>query len=459
MNDFNIEATEYTQPRPTVQFFRGSRSAIDKIEKIEDGRIFFATDTKQIMLDCDFTDSESNNYFKRIIFGGSTGIYYANRTFSEDEVAADLYIFSLLDGHLGEDVTELPDIDDLILNTRDGSFYRVIRRDEENQSVEGTKLTISGSGGGGTGGGTGSGAGYIVAEEARKMGILTVGVVTKPFDIEGEVRRRNAEWAIQHMAHSVDALITIPNERLLQVVDPNIPWKESLRIADDILRQGVQGVTDIITEEHIINIDFADVEAIMKDAGSALMGIGRASGENRASVAAQQAIESPLLEVSIDGARGVLYLVSGGEGVSMAELNEVGQVITSSVNPEANIIMGASVRPELEDEIMVTVIATGFDSDYYSGDAAAQAIINPISEPEPEVNPAMEEPRAQEEPVAQPVVSNPISEPEPVAQPNTAGEDFATQPTTNIWNSGVFGSNDDDNDVPAILRRHKRNRN
>lgn len=312
----------------------------------------------------------------------------------------------------------------------------------------------------GAGGGTGSGAGYIVAEEARKMGILTVGVVTKPFDIEGEVRRRNAEWAIQHMAHSVDALITIPNERLLQVVDPNIPWKESLRIADDILRQGVQGVTDIITEEHIINIDFADVEAIMKDAGSALMGIGRASGENRASVAAQQAIESPLLEVSIDGARGVLYLVSGGEDVSMAELNEVGQVITSSINPEANIIMGASVRPELEDEIMVTVIATGFDSDYYSNDPSAQAVINPISEPEPEVNPAMAEANVQEEPVAQPVATAPVAEPEPTNQPNASNEDFTTPSTTNIWNSGVFSSNaDDDNDVPAILRRHKRNRN
>jgi cell division protein FtsZ len=185
------------------------------------------------------------------------------------------------------------------------------------------------------------------------------------------------------------------------------------------------------------------------------MGIGRASGENRASIAAQQAIESPLLEVSIDGARGVLYLVSGGEGVSMAELNEVGQVITASVNPEANIIMGASVRPELEDEIMVTVIATGFDSDYYSNDPAAQAIINPISEPEPEVNPAMEEPK--EEPV-QPVTTAPAAEAE-TAQPDTNNDDFTAPSTTNIWNSGVFSSNDDDNDVPAILRRHKRNRN
>ena len=150
---------QFTDSRPLVQFYKGSRAAIDKIENVEDGRLFFATDTKQIMLDCNFIDSESNSYNKRITFGGSTGIHYANRTFSEEEIAADMYIFNLLDGHLGEDVIELPDIDDLILNTRDGSFYRVIRRDESEQSVEATKLTISGSGSGG--GGTGGGPGYI----------------------------------------------------------------------------------------------------------------------------------------------------------------------------------------------------------------------------------------------------------------------------------------------------------
>lgn len=306
----------------------------------------------------------------------------------------------------------------------------------------------------GAGGGTGSGAGYIVAEEARKLGILTVGVVTKPFSIEGKVRKRNADWAIEHMARSVDALITIPNDRLMEVVDVNIPWRESLRIADDVLRQGVQGVSEIITEEHDINLDFADVCAIIKDAGSALMGIGRASGENRAAIAAQQAIESPLLEVSIDGARGVLYLVSGPENVSMAEVQEAGAVITANVSEDANIIMGWSVRPELEDEIMVTVIATGFDSEYYNSDPRAQSIINPISEPEVQVAPVAM-PVAEPEPVA------PVAEPEPTveAQP-TGGDEFTSTTTTNMWNSGVFGSQvDDDNDLPAILRRHKRNKN
>ena len=306
----------------------------------------------------------------------------------------------------------------------------------------------------GAGGGTGSGAGYIVAEEARKLGILTVGVVTKPFSIEGKVRKRNADWAIEHMARSVDALITIPNDRLMEVVDVNIPWRESLRIADDVLRKGVQGVSEIITEEHDINLDFADVCAIIKDAGSALMGIGRASGENRAAIAAQQAIESPLLEVSIDGARGVLYLVSGPENVSMAEVQEAGAVITANVSEDANIIMGWSVRPELEDEIMVTVIATGFDSEYYNSDPRAQSIINPISEPEVQATPVAM-PVAEPEPVA------PVAEPEPTveAQP-TGGEEFTSATTTNMWNSGVFGSQvDDDNDLPAILRRHKRNKN
>jgi cell division protein FtsZ len=184
------------------------------------------------------------------------------------------------------------------------------------------------------------------------------------------------------------------------------------------------------------------------------MGIGRASGENRAAVAAQQAIESPLLEVSIDGARGVLFLVSGGANVSMAELQEAGQVITASVSPDANIIMGASIRPELEDEIMVTVIATGFDSEYYREDQQAQTIINPTVEPEPIANPAMDEPA----PISEPETVAAVSEAPAVEQSNN--EDFTATTSTNIWNSGVFGGNsvDDDNDVPAILRRRRKNR-
>lgn len=217
----------------------------------------------------------------------------------------------------------------------------------------------------GAGGGTGSGAGPVVAEEARKKDILTVGVATKPFTFEGARRRANADVAIDKLAHQVDALITIPNDRLLQTIDPRTPLLETFKIADDVLRQGVQGISELITEHSLINLDFADVKAIMKNAGSALMGIGKASGENRAVIAAQQAVESPLIEVKIEGARGVLFSVAGGYDMSMSEVQEAAEVITGSVSPDANIIFGASIRPELEDEIIVTVVATGFDSDYF----------------------------------------------------------------------------------------------
>lgn len=217
----------------------------------------------------------------------------------------------------------------------------------------------------GAGGGTGSGAGPIVAEEARNRDILTVGVATKPFTFEGIKRRENADVAIDKLSHQVDALITIPNDRLLQTIDPRTPLLETFKIADDVLRQGVQGISELITEHALINLDFADVKAIMKNAGSALMGIGRASGENRAALAAQQAIESPLIEVKIEGARGVLFSVAGGYDMSMSEIQEAAEVITGAVAPDANIIFGAAVRPELEDEVVITVVATGFDSEYY----------------------------------------------------------------------------------------------
>lgn len=223
-------------------------------------------------------------------------------------------------------------------------------RDEIKEALAGADMVFVTLG---AGGGTGSGAGYIVAEEARKLGILVVGVVTKPFTFEGIKRRDNAEWALDRMSHNVDALITIPNDRLLQTIDQRTPIIETFKIADDVLRQGVQGISELITENSLINLDFADVKAIMKDAGSALMGIGRASGENRAVLAAQQAIESPLIEVSIDGAKGVLFSVAGGYDVTMSEMQEAAELITASVSPDANIIWGASVKPELEDEIVV----------------------------------------------------------------------------------------------------------
>src|SRR3989338_11309854 len=218
----------------------------------------------------------------------------------------------------------------------------------------------------GAGGGTGSGAGHVVANVARDLDILTIGFATKPFAFEGEKRRRNAETAIDKLRKKVDTLIVIPNDRLLQTIDRQTPLLEAFKVADDVLRQGVQGIADLITVHGLINLDFADVKAVMKDAGSALMGIGRASGDNRAIQAAQQAISSPLLEVSIDGARGVLFNVIGGHDMSMHEINAAAEVITAAADPDATIIFGATINPELEGEIIITVVATGFDMSYFA---------------------------------------------------------------------------------------------
>lgn len=218
----------------------------------------------------------------------------------------------------------------------------------------------------GAGGGTGSGAGPIVADIAKATGALVVGFATKPFAFEGVKRRRNADIAIDGLRKSVDTLITIPNDRLLQTIDRNTPLLEAFKVADDVLRQGVQGISDLITVNGLINLDFADVKAVMSSAGSALMGIGRASGDNRAAEAAQQAIESPLLEVSIDGARGILFNVIGGNDLTMHEINSAAETITNASDPDANIIFGATIDPDLQGEIIITVVATGFDAAYYA---------------------------------------------------------------------------------------------
>lgn len=218
----------------------------------------------------------------------------------------------------------------------------------------------------GAGGGTGSGAGHIVAEIAQECGALVVGFATKPFAFEGEKRKANADIAIENLRSKVDTLIIVPNDRLLQTIDRKTPLLEAFKVADDVLRQGVQGISDLITVHGLINLDFADVKAVMKDAGSALMGIGRASGDNRAIDAAKQAIESPLLEVSIDGARGVLFNVIGGNDMSMHEINAAAETITAAADSSANVIFGATINEDIESEIIVTVVATGFDAAYFA---------------------------------------------------------------------------------------------
>ncbi len=212
----------------------------------------------------------------------------------------------------------------------------------------------------GMGGGTGTGASPIIAEVARELGALTVGVVTRPFRFEGPIRIAQAESGIAILKEKVDALITIPNDKLLQVVEKRTSIIEAFKVADDVLRQGVKGISDLITVPGLINLDFADVKTIMLDAGSAMMGIGVGSGESRAIEAAEQAISSPLLEETITGAKGVILNVTGGSDLTLYEVNDAAEVIYNAVDPEANIIFGAVIDEKLQGDVVITVIATGF---------------------------------------------------------------------------------------------------
>lgn len=212
----------------------------------------------------------------------------------------------------------------------------------------------------GLGGGTGTGAAPLVAEIARDVGALTVAVVTKPFSFEGAQRRQIADQGFSELANNVDTIITIPNDRLLQIIDKKTSLLESFQVVDDVLRQGIQGIAELITVPGLINVDFADVKAIMKDQGTALMGIGKANGDNRAVDAAKAAIDSPLLEMPIDGAKGILFTITGGPSLSMYEVNEAARVITQSADPSAKIIFGAVIDEALKDDLKITVIATGF---------------------------------------------------------------------------------------------------
>lgn len=304
-------------------------------------------------------------------------------------------------------------------------------RDNIGQSLEGSDMVFITLG---AGGGTGSGAGPLVAKEAKERDILTVGVVTKPFTFEGAQRKRNADRAIAELSKEVDALITIPNDRLLQTIDPRTPLLETFKIADDVLRQGVQGISELITEHALINLDFADVKSIMKNAGSALMGIGRASGENRAKIAARQAIESPLIEVKIDGARGVLFSVAGGYDMSMSEIQEAAEEITGAVSPDANIIFGASIRPELNEEMVITVVATGFDSDYYRQKRAEEVVL------------AERESYRDEQPVASAI------------ETESTGDEEKTEVKSSWDEADKLKDDEDDLDVPPSLRARLRSK-
>lgn len=230
--------------------------------------------------------------------------------------------------------------------------------EEIKQAIEGADMIFITCG---LGGGTGTGAAPVVAEIAKELGILTVAVVTKPFTFEGQRRRMQAEEGFENLKNKVDTMITIPNDKILSLIDKKTPISEAFTVVDDVLRQGVQGISDLITVHGMINVDFADVKTIMSNAGSALMGIGYGTGENRAVDAARAAIDSPLLEMDIVGAKGILFNITGGNDLSMFEVDEAARVITEAADPDANIIFGAVINDSYTGEIKITVVATGFD--------------------------------------------------------------------------------------------------
>jgi len=231
-------------------------------------------------------------------------------------------------------------------------------RNEITEAIKGSDMIFITAG---MGGGTGTGAAPVVAEIAKELGILTVGVVTKPFTFEGKKRLKQAEQGVMELKEKVDTLVTIPNDRLLQIADKKTSMAQAFVMADEVLKQGIQGISDLISVPNLINLDFADVKTIMSDKGIAHMGIGQASGDNRATEAAKMAIHSPLLETSIEGAKSVLLNITGGDDLGIFEVNEAADLIREAVDPDANIIFGAGIDESLKDAIKITVIATGFD--------------------------------------------------------------------------------------------------
>lgn len=293
-------------------------------------------------------------------------------------------------------------------------------RDEIAQALQGADLVFITAG---MGGGTGTGAAPVVAEIAKDLGCLTVGVVTRPFKFEGRRRTIQAEEGISALQSRVDTLLIIPNNQLLNVIAPETPMQEAFRIADDVLRQGVQGISDIITIPGLVNVDFADVRAVMADAGSALMGIGVGSGKSRAREAAIAAISSPLMESSVEGAKGVVLNITGGHDLTLHEVNAAAEAIYEVVDPNANIIFGAVIDEQLQGEIRITVIATGFSADPHQAEApqaiptAARRGFPPI--PQPRQGEA--QPQAQAQP-PRPQPQPPT--PQPPQRPNQTGLDI-----------------------------------
>ncbi len=295
----------------------------------------------------------------------------------------------------------------------------------------------------GAGGGTGTGAAPVVAEVAKELGALTVAIVTKPFTFEGTRRMMIAEEGIEELKEKVDTMIVIPNQRLLEVVDRKVSLLDAFKIVDSVLEQGVQGISDIITVPGLINVDFADVKAIMENAGSALMGIGSGMGENRALQAAKSAIASPLLDVSIEGAKGILLNITGGDSMTMTEVDEAATIISQTASADANIIFGATVNPKLGDELRITVIATGFDDTQarLARFSPTRVPLNPSGIVSSGVSSASSSFASNERDEDDEVDNTPVRSPEPQT---------STQVTSS--NESSSDNDDDDFDVPAFLR-------
>jgi cell division protein FtsZ len=276
----------------------------------------------------------------------------------------------------------------------------------------------------GMGGGTGTGGAAVVAQIAKEVGALTIGVVTRPFTFEGSRRIQSAEAGIARLKEQADTLIVIPNDRLLQVVDKRATMQQAFRMADDVLRQGVQGISELITVPGLINLDFADVRTIMSEGGAALMAVGNGKGEDGARIAAEAAISSQLLDITIDGARGILFNVTGGSNLTLFEVNQAAAIIKETAHPDVNLIFGAVIDPNMKDEVRITVIATGFDR--AGGVPARRMVDTPVSEP-----------------VERPInVSKAASQPAPGSH---AARDF--QPRA---------FNTEDLDIPTFLRNRSR---
>lgn len=328
----------------------------------------------------------------------------------------------------------------------------------------------------GMGGGTGTGASPIIAEIAKESGALTVAVVTKPFTFEGTRRMKTAEEGIAGLKESVDTLIVIPNQRLMDVIDKKMTLLDAFKLADNVLGQGVQGISDLITVPGLINVDFADVKTIMTDSGSALMGIGEASGENRAATAARMAVASPLLEVSIDGAKGILFNIIGGTDLTMTEVSDASTIIANAADPEANIIFGATINEELGSKIQISVIATGFNESQlgysssrpsnmfgaFSRDSRSRLGSNTSAPAQPQQKPVQPQQtmidRAPQG-FTQPLTTNEISgQGEPFVKSQAFGdteEQQQPEKPKQARNPGTDANFEDEFEIPTFLRRQK----